>query len=248
MKFRLFIALVAVAALTASCMSMALSVMGINKKESGLSVYSNGIKTMAYIPMKHIGPKEFYANVKNRVDSLQKKGYIVFMESVRVTDSLTAEERDTLNRKVRRLMGVTLGKGGYLDTINGRLMGRKFSNKRGLINQPRYTKLGVDTTTGRIVDVPMNVMIRQYEKQYGTIVLDDCDFATPLEDKYLCGREKRSQANDLILKYRNQHLADEIIAEKHTKIAVLYGAAHEKGLLAMLRAAEPLWYLATKKE
>lgn len=248
MKFRLFIALMAVAALTASCMSMALSVMGINKKEAGMSVYSNGTKTVAYIPMKHIGPMEFYANVKRRVDSLQKEGYIVFMESVRVTDSLTTEQKDTLKRKVRRLMGVTLGKGGYLDTINRKLMGRKFSNKKGLVNQPKYTKLGVDTTTGRIVDVPMNVMIREYEKKYGKIMLDECDFSTPFGDKYACGHESRSQANNLILDYRNRHLADAIIAEKHNKIAVLYGAAHEKGLLALLRVSEPLWYLATKKE
>ncbi len=248
MKLRLFVALIIVAALAASCMSMALSVMGINKKEASLSVYSNGVKTVAYIPMKHIGPKEFYVNVRRRVDSLQRDGYIVFMESVRVRDSLTKQQTDTLSRKVRRLMGTTLSKQGYLDTINGRLMGHKFKNKNGLTNQPKYTKLGVDTTTGRIVDVPLNVLIRQYEKDYGTIVLDECDFATPLEDHYTCGREKRSQANALILKYRNKNLADAIIAEKHNKIAVLYGAAHEKGLLAMLRAAEPLWYLATKKE
>ncbi|KOS05656.1 hypothetical protein AM493_06120 [Flavobacterium akiainvivens] len=248
MKFRNLLLIACFALLTTSCMSLALSVLGINKKESPMSVYTNGTKSIAYIPMKHIGPKEFYANVARRVDSLQKQGYTVYMESVRVTDSLTPQQRDTLKLKVRRLMGVTLGKGGYLDTINGRLMGRKFSNKKELINQPVYSKLGVDTLSGRIVDVPLNVLIKQYEKQYGTIQLDVCDYTTPLEDKYDCGREKRSQANDLILRHRNKNLADAIIADKHNKIAILYGAAHESGLLELLKQVDATWHLDKKED
>jgi hypothetical protein len=167
------------ALLATSCMSLALSVMGITKEDFKFSVYSNGSKTVAYIPMKHIGPKEFYANVKCRIDSLQREGYIVYLESVSVKDSLTFEERDTLKMKIRRMMGVTLGKEGYLDTINGRLMGRKFKNRQGLVNQPPYVKLGVDTLTGKIVDVPMNELVKEYERLYGTIILDACDYTTP---------------------------------------------------------------------
>lgn len=242
MKFRILLSIALLAVLTTSCMSLALSVMGINKKESAYSVYTDSTKTLVYIPMKHIGPGEFYANVTRRVDSLQKEGYIVFMESVRVTDSLTTQQKDTLKRKVRKLTGVTLGKEGYIDTVNNRLMGRSFKNRRGLINQPVYSKLGVDTLTGRIEDVPMNYLIAEYERQHGPIILNECDFTTPFEDKYKCGRENRSDANAMILQYRNQQRADAIMAEKHTKIAVLYGAAHEIGLFTLLtQASQGKW-------
>jgi hypothetical protein len=242
MKLRNILSIALLAMLCTSCMSLALSVMGINKKESGYSVYSDSIKTVVFIPMKHIGPKEFYANVKHRVDSLQKEGYIVFMESVRVTDSLTDGQKDTLKRKVRKLTGVTLSKEGYLDTINGRLLGRKFKNRHGLINQPRYSKLGVDTIGGsRIVDVPMNMIIEEYEKQYGTIILNECDFTTPFEDKYKCGRENKAQADAMILNHRNRHLADAVLAEKHNKIVILYGALHEIGFFSCLLQPGSKW-------
>jgi hypothetical protein len=241
MKLRSVLFLALFMALATSCMSLALSFMGIYKTEAKVATYTDGEKTVAYIPMKHIGPKEFYAGVKHKVDSLQALGYIVFMESVKVIDSLTPAQQDTLRLKLRKLSGVAIRKEGYLDTINHKLMGRNFKNKRGLINQPKYSLLGVDTTTGRIVDVPMNVLIKQYEKQYGPIVLDPCDYTTPMEEKYKCDKEKNSRANEMILQFRNQHLADAIIAEKHNKIAVLYGAAHESGLFTYLVQASGKW-------
>jgi hypothetical protein len=247
MKLRSILLLAVVTMAATSCMSLALSVMGINKKEATLSQYTNGDKTVAYIPMKHIGPKEFYANVKYKVDSLEREGYIVFVESVRVTDSLTQPQKDTLKWKVRKLTGVTIRKEGYIDTINNKLMGRNFKNRRGLVNQPKYSLLGVDSISSRIVDVPMNMLIKQYERDYGAIQLNVCDYTTTFEEKYDCGKEKTSQSNSIILKYRNKHLADEIVAEKHKKIVVLYGSAHENGLFADLKKIDSTWTSIPKK-
>ncbi|MEL1245809.1 hypothetical protein AAEO56_16165 [Flavobacterium sp. DGU11] len=227
--------------LCTSCMSFALNMIGAYDRESSVSYYSNADKTVAYIPMKHIGPKEFYANVKSKVDSLQREGYIVFMESVRVTDSLTPQQKDTLKWKIRKLTGVTLSQSGYIDTINGRLMGRKFKNRKGLINQPRYYIMGVDTLTGRVVDVPMNKLIKAYEKEYGTIILNDCDYVLALDKKYECGKLSSKQANAMILDYRNKHLAEAIAAEPAKKIAVMYGALHENGLFKELKTIDSTW-------
>jgi len=241
MKFRLLIPLALLALVATSCMSLALNVMGIYKTDAEIRVVHNGKKTVAYIPMKHIGPKEFYADVKHYVDSLQAEGYIVYMESVKVTDSLSQAQKDTMKLKLRKLTGVTIRKEGYLDTLNHKLMGRNFKNKRGLINQPKYSLLGVDTTTARVVDVPMNALIKEYERRYGTIGLNDCDFCTPFEEKYKCNKEKHSRANEMILSYRNKNLADAIVADKHNKIAILYGAAHFTGLVSDLKAIDSTW-------
>jgi len=241
MKGKLLLLLTLTGMLCTSCLSIGLKMIGAYDKEATVSHYSNGDKEVAYIPMKHIGPKEFYGNVKKKVDSLQAEGYIVYMESVRVKDSLTPQQKDTLKWKARKLTGVNISTSGYIDTINKTLMGYKFKNRKGLINQPRYYVLGVDTIKGRVVDVPMNDLIAAYEKEYGPIVLNECDYNLPWDQKYTCGKIAGEESNAMILDYRNAHLAMEIIDEKNKKIAVIYGALHENGLYKELKIRDSLW-------
>jgi hypothetical protein len=241
MRGKIILLLAVTGMLCTSCLSLGLKLIGAYDKEASVSYYTNEYKTVAYIPMKHIGPKEFYGNVKSKVDSLQAEGYIVFMESVRVTDPLTPQQKDTLQWKIRKLTGVTISKSGYIDTINGTLMGRKFKNKKGLINQPRYFVLGVDTIKGRVVDVPMNHLIKAYEDEYGPIQLNVCDYVLAMDKKYECGKLSSKESNAMILEYRNKHLAQAIANEPSTKIAVLYGALHQSGLYKELKLTDPTW-------
>lgn len=227
--------------IASSCMSVALWSIGAYKEWVAVTVFKNDSKTVAFIPMVHVGKHEFYTDVKHKVDSLQKDGYIVFMESVAIREKLGEAQTDTIHRKLRKLMGVTVGKQGYLDTINKTIMGRKFNNKSGLTNQPRYYKLGVDTLSAKITDVPMNVLIAEYERLHGTIVLEECDFTTPLEKKYSCKRKKNNWMDDFALGYRNRHLAAEIVNESHTKIAVMFGSRHTFGLLQELQNIDSTW-------
>jgi len=241
MKIKLLLALAITGLLCTSCLSLGLRMIGAYDKHASVSSYTNGDKELAYIPMKHIGPHEFYTNVRHKIDSLQSEGYIVFMESVRVTDSLTPQQKDTLQRKIRKITGVAITKSGYIDTLNGTLMGRKFKNRKGLINQPKYSLLGVDTITGRVVDVPMNHLVDAYEKQFGRIYLNDCDYVQPLDEKYECGKINSKKSNAMILDYRNRHLAEAIAEEPAKKIAVIYGALHEAGLFNELKDIDPSW-------
>lgn len=242
MKSKLLLCLVAISFLATSCLSLGLKLIGAYEEEATVSEYTNNNKTVAYIPLRHIGLTAFYNDIKFKVDSLQDKGYIVFMESTRVTDTLTELQQDTLRLKVRKILGVALNKGGYLDTVNNKLLGRNFKNKKGLINQPKYHAMGVDTLKGRIADVPLNRLVQEYEKRYGSIPLNDCDYTTPLADKYDCGAVDKGQKNALVLEYRNQNLAQQIVNEKHNKIAVLYGALHERGLYTELKALDSTWF------
>jgi hypothetical protein len=241
MKGKLLLLLTITGLLCTSCLSIGLKMIGAYDKEATVSHYSNGDKQVAYIPMKHIGPKEFYANVKQKVDSLQAEGYIVYMESVRVTDSLTPQQRDTLRWKVRKLTGINISSSGYIDTINKTLMGYKFRNRKGLINQPRYHALGVDTIKGRIVDVPMNHLITAYENEYGAILLNECDYALALNTRYNCGKINSSESNAMILDYRNSNLAGTIADERSKKIAILYGSLHESGMYKELKLRDSSW-------
>jgi len=233
--------------LTTSCLSLALKVLDIDNPDAEVIIMANKDKTVAFVPMKHIGPKEFYEDVKKIVDSLHAENYIVFLESTRIIDSLSKEQKDTISLKMRKMMGVYLSKKGYLDTINGRLMGRKFNNKKmKLVNQPKYSIMGSDSLTDRIVDVPMNRIVSAYETKYGVLELNPCDYTTAPEEKYECDKEPKKQVDEMIMGLRNKNLSDAILAEPRKKIAVLYGARHRTGVLKNLRQSDSTWVIKPK--
>jgi len=222
-------------------MPIAVKLMGLDKKDARVVAFTNNDKTVAFVPMKHVGPQEFYGDVKKILDSLHAEGYVAYLESTRVTDSLSKDEKELLYIKLRKMLGTHLGKGGYLDTINHRLAGRRYKNRHNLVNQPRYRLMGSDSINDRIVDIPMNRIIAEYESRYGELKLNDCDYVLKPEAKYECGKEPGKQVNAVIMGYREQHLATEITNDKNKKIAVIYGALHEPGLLRELHEIDTTW-------
>ena len=238
-----FLAALSIVSCTSTATHYYLKSYGIYDENASVQVYTNFNKTVAYIPMKHIGPKQFYQNVTNKVDSLQAEGYIVFLEGTPVDSiNLTKAQQDTVKLKMRWVTGIAFNKKGYLDTVNETFMGMPFKNKKGIINQPRYRKLGIDTIKDRLVDVKMNLLIHEYESKYGKIKLEDCDYGTPIElDIYKCHPIDIDKRNYILLEYRNRMLAEGIMNEKHHKVAILYGAAHEPGMFEELKALDPNW-------
>lgn len=224
-----------------SCLSLGLKLLQIDKKDAEVVAFTNNDKTVAFIPMKHIGPIEFYNDVKHIVDSLHAEGYVAYLESTRITDSLTAEENRIVHLKLRKMLGHYLDKKGYLDTVNNKLMGRRFKNRMNLVNQPPYRKLGADTINDKVVDVPMNRLVQAYEAKFGPIELNDCDYVLKPEDKYECGKEPGRQVNKIIMGHREQHVAKSIMNDSNRKIIVVYGALHEWGLLRELKAIDSTW-------
>jgi hypothetical protein len=89
--------------------------------------------------------------------------------------------------------------------------------------------------------MPVNEVIKAYEKKYGRIQLNVCDYTTPMEHKYDCGGEPKSKVNSIILDERNKHLAGAITKDGHKKIAVLYGALHKSGMFDELKAIDTAW-------
>lgn len=223
-----------------SCLSLAIKATGLDKKDATVVAFTNNDRTVAFVPMKHVGPKEFYEDVKHIIDSLHAEGYVAYLEGTRIKDSLSKEDYNIVMRKMRKMMGVPITKMGYLDTINGRLMGKKFKNKLKLINQPSYNKLGIDSLIDRIVDIPTNHIVKAYESKY-SLMLNDCDYVLPMEDKYECGKEPWKQVSEFIFKYREAHVANTIINDSNQKIAVVYGLAHKDGLLRELKLIDTTW-------
>ena len=248
MKSRTLLLLIVTSISLTSCMSLALNLIGVYDPEATTISFTNEDRSVVFIPMKHIALKEFYTNVGRKADSLQKEGYTVFLESVSIKDSLTKPEKDTLELKFRKVLGTHVSKKGYLDTINGKLMGKKYNNKKGIVNQPRYHKMGIDTSNARVVDVPANVLLKQYEAEFGKIVLTDCDYNTKLEDKYKCGKLPKDNRDKMVRTYREKHLAEAIMSEPNKKVVVIFGALHEEGLMKELKALDSKWKYVEKKK
>jgi hypothetical protein len=51
----------------------------------------------------------------------------------------------------------------------------------------------------------------------------------------------------LLLDFRNQHLAEQILAEKSDKIYITYGAGHLPGVIKLLQQTDPAWELKSLK-
>lgn len=229
-----------------SCMKLIFTHLGVLDEKQNPKVVSNGKKQVVYLPMHHIGKQSFYDDVKKKIDSLRKDGYVFYYEGLKLSTSEDSLVIDTLGKKLRKTMGLDIfqlrSNGGYIDTSTGNFMGRKnsFVKKYNLVNQERAGTL-MDTTIDRRADVSLNDLIPALEAKLGPIPLDACDYSTPMGQKYTCKKYKLKDYSRAALEYRNKFIADEVRKDANLKIAIVYGAMHFKGLFEDLQAADSTW-------
>ena len=213
---------------------IALKRAGIFDTKSELKIIESKNQRIIFLGMHHFGKKEFYDDVTNKIDSLQKLDYTVFYESVgkrKETDSLTAIKNF---KKLRKLMGFFPSE--YIDTTTNKIDNKiKYNGKHKLINQPKYSKLGVDSLTAVKAGIDITEIIVEFEKENGYIKLDSCDLKTELTDKnYKCKKVNKDVFREFRMEYlgnfREQHLAEVLNKSDKNKILVIYGDAHFWGL------------------
>ena len=207
---------------------------GIFDTKSELKIIESKNQRIIFIGMHHFGKEEFYDDVANKIDSLQKLDYTVFYESVgkhKETDSLTAIKNF---KKLRKLMGFFPSE--YIDTTTNIIDNKiKYKGKHKLINQPRYSKLRVDSLTAIKADIDITELILEFEKKNGDIKLDSCDLETELTNKnYKCKKVNKNLLREFKMEYlrgfREKHLAQVIKKSNKSKVLVIYGDAHFFGL------------------
>jgi len=230
-----------------SCVSIALKSIGANVSSAELRILKSKTKTVCFIPMHHVGKKAFYDDVHRITDSLGRSGYVAFYEGVDtdVTDTL---ELELIKRKWRKMLGFYLDKSGYIDTTNQLFMG-KYKISKKYVNQPVPLELISETSQPKSVDVLLEDLIDDFEKETEKVELDSCDINTPLDQSYTsCNSIKETHPKNyevfkdkFILDYRNQYLAKAIQDGTHDKIIVVYGKYHFKGLLKELKAIDSTW-------
>jgi len=227
--------LIVISLLMVSCIAAFLT---LANKVYEIDYYTNGEKTVAFIPMIHFNTPAFYQKVNKDMDSLRKAGYRVFYEGLDISPDIDSVAKMTILKKFRKATGVVFVK---IDSSNA----HPFHNIK-LTNQST-TNIGINEKLDLLTDMKIDSLIGLYERDKGKIILSDCDLKTDLKDKYKCGKARKSARELLILNYRNQYLADKIIKSKSDKILVVYGMSHEDGVMKNLKKADHSWKAIDQK-
>ena len=232
--------------LLTSCTKFILNSLGTFEETVSVKYITNQKKQIIFLPMHHIGKKEFYNDVQKRIDSLLLQGYVVYYENVRPVKNIDSLYKDTLLRKARKITGIDFvnakKSGGYIDTINNTIMGKKIRNlsEYHLVNQPRSLFDFSDSPRIRNIDANFVQLITACENKYGPINLKKYDYETNFGQKYnLKYKSHDKKLNEYFLtEFRNSIISNEILYDKHDKIILMYGAKHFDGILENLQTAD----------
>ena len=219
----------------------------VNSYFKSIGVYDNKIileklvsndKEIVCIGMHHLGKKEFYDDVKTKIDSLKKEEYFFYLEgigsdfsnksSINKTDSLGLIE---LAYKLRKINGnFPISKGFKIDYS-------EFFKQKGiklrevLMNQPSYVEFGLSTINSKNTDLKIEELLKIYEAKKGKIILDSCDYKTPYFEKSICKSKSDKKTYDkIIFDERNNSIISHILSDKKRKIAIIYGKIHFIGI------------------
>jgi hypothetical protein len=202
------------------------SLSQLHKKEAKIYSYELENKEIKFCPMHHLGKKEFFDDVANKVHEYKQNGYIVFYELISTDFTSDSLLRDTIRRKVRKIKGFS---GTYKDNADSSSLFKKY------IQQPNYKDLGIDDNDIR-ADVNYLQLINQWEKLNGKILLDSLDINTPFDAKFQKGVfYNNQQYTNIIIDYRNDNLIALLKASKQDKILIIYGSGHRQNLKRKLK-------------
>lgn len=193
------------------------------KNARELKVFEKENTTVVFVAMTHIAKPPYFQQVRAQIDSLRNEGFTFYYEGVTYAAKTSEKQKDTLQRKFRQLMGLTIG--DYTNPDNESLP--KFFRNGKYVMQTNAL-IGLQDKD-ILTDMTYNEMIEAHEAKYGKILLTNCDLETPIFDKYKCkdgnAYKKSFYAVDRV---RSDYLHEQVLASKHKKIAVVYGAGHFK--------------------
>lgn len=212
-----------------SLVNYALKKNGIYASEVNLEEISLKDKKIVFFPMHHLGRQEFYDDVRKNIDSLKNEGYVFFYEGV------SFEVIDTLDYyKYRKAIHLQLPEEGYVDVME-EIYKANIKLKYKLVNQPSVEDFGLVDESGYNVDLDLMTIIKNIEETK-EIVLEDCDLKNHYNEKYLCESKflSEDEKDKFLLDNRNSFLVSKVKESEYSKIAIIYGAAHLKGVKELL--------------
>jgi hypothetical protein len=208
--------------------------VGIYDNKIKLEKLSNNNKEIVLFGMHHFGKNEFYNDVKTKVDSLIKKDYFFFVEGVNSQFSgktnLTKEDSIVLfdlAYKFRKINGKPLISEKLNTDYLSFFKEHGIRIKENLIKQPSYLEFGLSEINSKNTDLSIEKILENYEKKYGKIVLESCDFNTKFYEKSTCSKKPDKKIYDeMMMQDRNNSIISHVLTENKSKIAIIYGKAH----------------------
>lgn len=201
----------------------------VTQSEASYTDYSNGEKTIRFVGMIHIAKQEFYDHVASIVKTAKEEEYVLFYEWVDF-DIVP----DTEKRKLRKILGFIPSPEGYENSL------KELGVEGTSVVQDNNQFLNLVNNKDFKVDLTGVEILRKYEDKYGELILTDIDKNTPLTesiDVTIPTKQVTYVQDDC----REDHLVAEINKSGYSKIIILYGSAHEKGILKRLKASNPDW-------
>ncbi len=213
-----------------SCTRMLLSSVGLFNNDVVVRKIPNSKKEIYFIELKHVAQQEFYNGVLKTIDSFKKEGFYVLVEGVKsyTNKQNVYTSQDSLNIiKSRKLLGIIPKDMANIEGF------KEIATAYKLISQPLLINLNA-TSSEKISDATLSEMILKYETIKGIIQLNKCDLNTPFDKKYECdlvSKENREfYKENIVLNFRDSVIAIKALNDIHSKILMVYGAAHFKGI------------------
>lgn len=202
------------------------SVFGVTGEETDpiAVTFSNGDKTVTFIPMIHIGTPAFYQAVVEKVKAHKQDGATLYYEFVDF-DALDEHNK----RKARRLVGILPTPEMYEELSGSGYVGQNNEDFLGLVNDKDVN-----------VDVTAEELIESYEEEFGPIEVTGEDATSDLSEM-TTNILPQENVTMIIYDSRNQKVADAINNGPDADIVLIFGGAHGPGILADLQATDPGW-------
>lgn len=200
----------------------------MNETEVHATDYSNGTKTVKFIPMIHVAKPEFYDNVKTAILQAKNEGYVLYYEWI---DVEAAPEETKL--KLREMVGLLPSPEGY-GTVLAPLI------EKGYMIQTEEMFLDIVNSKDYNVDITAQEVVNTYEKRFREVTISDENRNLPIHEKYETTHSMKD-VKTVILDYRNKYIADYISNSDDEKVILIYGGEHQKGVFENLKSKDANW-------
>ena len=219
MKKYLFI-LSVMALLLSSCAKGIIKLYNIKSPVEKKAVWQKNDRTIIFLPMVHLSKQAYYDEVKEFVTQKRKEGYVIYYEGIGIDTTLTQAQKDTIRLKFRKMLRFDFfNEGKYKNNPT-----LPFTAPKKYVAQT-LENTGIDPKIDVKADLTDKQVIDQIEAKRGKIVLDSCDFATPLDQRYKCKRCK-SHTSFSIRSVRDDYVNSLLSNTSDKKIVLVYGAKH----------------------
>lgn len=233
---------------------------------------SNGTKTVVFQGMMHIGSESFYKSVVYDLEEALTKDYVLYYEGVMPDPEGDAWFSETLAgggdlSTNYKSIGSACGLSFQMDyfqllTFDMRARPERHVNAdvtTGDMMREYERLVAADPAFAAAVEADKAPEGEASESERMGDFFDWVASATPGQRElvgtvcrgfmtYQIGRKDDGSAlNPIILDFRNQKLADRIVADSHDKIYMTYGAAHLPGPLSDLQKVDPAWEIKSLK-